>query len=516
MTGWRERRDVFGRADVAVLTAAEAGAADRRAREEAGVPERLLMENAGRSAALVLDRLHPRGRVLGYAGAGHNGGDLLVMLRCLHAWGRECAVIHAASRRPDPALLHGTELDTLDIAADAGAWEVLVDGVLGTGATGAPRGAAAAAVRALNGAGRPVLALDLPSGIDATTGSVPAEAVRAAATVTFGWPKLGLLLHPARAYAGRIVAVEIGFPALPDDGASAQAITPEWVRKRLPVRAADAHKGTSGRVLIVAGQEGMAGAAVIAGGAAVSAGAGLVRIASASANRIIVQSAVPEATYFERETLPDAAADGVTAVVIGPGFGTDAAAGRALARALEITAGVPTLLDADALNLLARDPGRLSGMGAARPLVITPHPRELARLLEVTLDAVLDDVVAAAREACVRFGCTVLLKGQPSLVASAGSRLLVNTAGSSDVAVAGMGDQLSGLAGAMLAGGLGPREAAACALYLGGRAADLAGRGRALSPRDVSAHVARALRDPGARRSRLRFPFITFDQPPAR
>ena len=515
MTGWRGR-DVFGRPEVAVLTAAEAAAIDRRAREAAGIPERVLMENAGRSAALILHRLFPHGRVLGYAGSGHNGGDLLVMLRTLQQWGRECGVIQASAREGDRALLHGFELATLDPGSDPAAWDIIVDGVLGTGAAGAPRGAAAEAIAAMNRARRPVLALDIPSGIDATTGRVESEAVHARVTVTFGAPKLGLLLHPGRSHAGRILAVEIGFPPLAAEAAGAQAITPAWVSARLPLRPAAAHKGMSGRLLVVAGQEGMAGAAVIAGGAAVGAGAGLVRIASAAANRVIVQSDVPEATFFDRDTLPDDALDGVTAAVIGPGFGTDAAAGAALERALERTGGLATLLDADALNLLARDARRLPELARTRPLVITPHPRELSRLLDVSLAEITADAPAAARAACARFGCTVLLKGQPSLVAAPDARLLVNTAGSSDVAVAGMGDQLAGVAGALLAAGLEPAVAAACALFLSSRAADLAGRGRALSPRDVTAQLAAALQQPGARGPFAGLPFITFDQPASR
>jgi hydroxyethylthiazole kinase-like uncharacterized protein yjeF len=188
----------------------------------------------------------------------------------------------------------------------------------------------------------------------------------------------------------------------------------------------------------------------------------------------------------------------------------------ALALAFERTAGVPTLIDADGLNLLARESGRLAGLARERPLVITPHPRELARLLDTDTEAITADAPAAAREAVARFGCTVLLKGQPSLVAAPGLPLLLNTAGSSDVAVGGMGDQLAGVIGALLAVGLDARTAAAAGLYLSSRAADLAARGRALSPRDVSACLGAAFREPGCRTPLLELPFITFDQPARR
>jgi len=512
MMGGDDRFGVYGRAEVAAFTAAESARFDSWAIRTLGVPEAVLMENAGRSAALVLDRLFPSGRVLGFAGGGNNGGDLLVLLRCLKQWGRDCALVVVGAREPDDALLHGVEIERTN-GARAPEYDVLVDGVLGTGAQGAPRGGALQAISDMAAAERPVLALDVPSGVDGTTGAVAGLAVRAAATVTFGWPKLGLLLHPGRAHAGRLIAVEIAFPPVHSEAAGAALITPDWVRQRLPVRAPDAHKGTSGRLLLVAGQEGMAGAAAIAAEAAVRAGSGLVRVASAAGNRQIVQGLVPEATFFDRAALPDAAAADATAVVIGPGFGRDQIAEYALSLALERTAGIPVLLDADALNLLSQNDGRLQTIAAGRPVVITPHPRELSRLLATTTEAITDDAPAAARSASERFGCVVLLKGQPSLVAAPGSRLLVNTAGSSDVAVGGMGDQLAGVIGAMLAAGLDPAAAAATGLYLSSRAADLAGRGRSLSPRDVSARLGDAIRAPGLPASPLGLPFVTFDQP---
>jgi NAD(P)H-hydrate epimerase len=357
-----------------------------------------------------------------------------------------------------------------------------------------------------------VVALDIPSGVDGTTGQVAGAVVDADETITFGWPKLGLLLHPGRAHAGRVVAVEIGFPPLRAGEFSAALITPAWAAARLPRRRPDAHKGTSGRLLIVAGRTGMAGAAAIAGEAAVRTGTGLVRLASAAENRAILQSLVPEATFFDRATLGEDAADGITAAVIGPGFGTDAASRVALERALAASRALPTLLDADALNLLSHDADALRALAAERALLITPHPRELSRLLGCSLDEIVGDAPRAARRAVSTFGCAVLLKGQPSLVAAPDATLLINSAGSSDVAVGGMGDQLAGVVGALLAAGLHPAEAGAAGLYLSSRAADLAARGRSLSPRDVSAQLPAALADTGGASSPLELPFITFDQ----
>jgi hydroxyethylthiazole kinase-like uncharacterized protein yjeF len=515
--GRRARRDVWGSGHVPLVTPEEAATLDAAARERHGIPERVLMESAGRAAALVLDRLFPRGRVVVAAGSGNNGGDALVLARCLLSWGRDVVVVSAGSRPPDAALRHGFDVPLVAPDEDPSllaSADLVVDGILGTGARGAPREPAATVIETITALNRPVMALDLPSGVDAEHGDVEGVSIRAAVTVTFGWPKIGLLFHPARARCGRLIAVEIGFPPLHATGpAAALLITPAWASERLPLRPPSAHKGTSGRLLVLAGTDGMAGAAVIAAEAAQRAGAGLVHIASVPSNRVVLQTAVPEAIFADRSALTERDASAAHALLAGPGIGTDDGAAHALNAAFELTPGVPTALDADGLNLLARTPDRLAEVGGSRDLVITPHPGELGRLLDVSVREIVADPVAAARGAADRFGCSVLLKGQPSVVATPGQPLLVNTSGSSDVASAGMGDQLAGVIGAMLAAGLSAREAAATALYYSGRAADLADRGRSLGPGAVSGSLDAAFRSPGARRSSTGLPFVLFDQP---
>jgi NAD(P)H-hydrate epimerase len=260
----------------------------------------------------------------------------------------------------------------------------------------------------------------------------------------------------------------------------------------------------------------MAGAAAISAVAALRAGVGLVRIASDDTNRIILQTLVPEAVFLDRRRLEAGDVEPMHALVAGPGMGTDDSASASLAGMLELMAGKPALLDADALNLLAADRGGLQAALKSRALVITPHARELSRLMGSALDDVLEDMPAAARAAAREFGCVVLLKGQPSLIATASGELWVTSVGSSDLAAAGMGDQLAGTIGALLAAGDEPLRAAALGLFLSGRAADLAGLGRSLSPADVSAHLARAIADPGPAASTLDLPFVTFDQPARR
>lgn len=485
-------RDVFGREFVPVVTAAESAAHDRYAHQECKIPERVLMENAARALALITHRLFPTGRIAGVAGKGHNGGDVTIALDTLQAWGRDIQRVESP----------GDDFRTAT---------VVLDGILGTGSTGAPRGPAAEFIEAINQSGVPVIAADLPSGVDPTTGEVHEPAVRARATVCFGFPKIGLLRHPARLQCGRLICVEIGFPSLPDAQLRAQLITPAFAHKHLPVRAPGAHKGDSGRLVMLVGSHGMAGAAIISAQAAVHSGAGLVRIASSSDNRELLQSSVPEATFFERGGNIDVS--GATAVVAGCGIGTTSEAEQALKLLLDRTVAVPTLLDADALNLLAMQEEAIEQLAMERPLVITPHPREMSRLMKTDVEEVTAFPGYAAQTFADATGAIVLLKGQPSLIAAPRKPLLINTVGSSDVAVAGMGDQLSGVIGAMLAAGVAPREAAATGLFYSGRAADIAAQGRALSPRDVTDHLADAFARPGPDQSPLDLPFITFDQP---
>jgi ADP-dependent NAD(P)H-hydrate dehydratase / NAD(P)H-hydrate epimerase len=497
-----------------VLTAREMVAWDRLAMEGFDVAERVLVESAGRAAAAVVARLYPDGRVLCVSGAGNNGADGVVLARTLAAWGRDVSVVAVGSRAPDAALAHGWPLPLAGAeglgAALAGA-DVVVDALLGTGARGAPRGAVEEAIRAIGGAGGPVVALDLPSGVDATTGGVEGEAVRAATTITFGAPKRGLLLFPGRTRAGRIVVVEIGLPPLAD--ADAWLVTHRWAREVLPAVAPDAHKGRTGTVAIVAGRHGMAGACVLAGWGTLRAGAGMARLCSAAGNREILQAALPEALFVERDAGVEAIVQGAAALVAGPAMGTDAAAGALLGSLLE-HGGLPAVLDADAITLVGADPSLL---GAERSrLLLTPHPGEMARLLGCSTADVTADPFAAAREAAERHGCAVLLKGAPSLVAAPGLPLLVSVTGHSGLATGGNGDVLAGVAGAFLARGMPPREAAGAALWFAGRAAELAGRGRGLLPRDVAAALPAALLEEPATGPRPRLPGILLDLPAAR
>lgn len=517
-------RIAWGRSRVWLPTAAEAEAIDRAAREAAGIPERVLMENAGRSAALVLARDFPDGPVVAVVGPGNNGGDALVMLRSLRAWGREVAWAAAADAVPDTALAHGFDLPRVSLDDPViGRAAVLVDGILGTGARGAPRPPARAAISALNGAGRPLVALDVPTGVDPDTGEIPAESegespdaasVRADLTICFGWPKRGLLRPPGRARCGRLVAVEIGFPP-GGEPASAEAITPAWALERLPPRPFGIHKYEAGSLLVCAGRRGMAGAAILAARSAIRVGTGLVRVATADANRAAVHEAVPDAIYVDRDD-PSAvreASEASDAILAGPAMGTGPADADLLAAILDGSGDTPLVLDADALTLVGASSGGVPAITGRRQVVLTPHPGEFGRLWEGGSEAARGDPVEAAREFVTERGGTLLLKGAPSVVAHPGWPVLVDAGGSADFAKAGMGDHLAGLVGGLAAQGAGPRDAAGVALALSGLAAARLRLSRGLSPADLAEEVARVLGAWAADPAPPSHPFVVFDQP---
>ena len=371
----------------------------------------------------------------------------------------------------------------------------------------------------MNRAEAPVFALDIPSGVNAMDGSVPGDCVRAASTVAFGGAKLGALLHPGREWVGRLVVVEIGFPPMDSETFKGTLITPEWVSRRLPRRDPDTHKNAVGALLLVAGRSGMAGAAVLAGRAALRGGAGFLRVASPPENRTILQQAVPEAVYVD-STDAGALEEAVLAsraLGVGPGLGTGQEGALVLRRILEMGDPEPLLLDADALNLVAA--GKVSSLreiGGSRDTVLTPHPGEMSRLTGLGPGEITGNRPEAALKLSEETGCTVLLKGVPSLVATPGGRLLVDTVGTSDLAAAGMGDVLSGVISSFLAQGSKAAEAAALGLHTSGRAAVRTRLGVSLTPEDVVAALPDALKERGPGHTDLDLPFVLFDQDPAR
>ncbi|MFC5848251.1 NAD(P)H-hydrate dehydratase [Deinococcus petrolearius] len=487
-----------------VLTPAGVRALDARL-EGAGLLE-LAMEAAGRAVADTVQAAYPAGRVLLLAGSGANGADAYVAARHLHALGREVEVRALGVRHPlarknrlrlRAAGVQTTPLGTSPAGLAAlrrslGAADVVVDGLLGTGFRPPLRPALAGVVAAMNAAGRPVIAVDLPSGLDAGTAEVNGDPVRADLTVALcGW-KTALLFGPAAHLAGQVRLDGLRLPpgwAL--EGADAGAPADAEVAALLPVRAADAHKGTAGRVWIVGGHPGTVGAPALAGVGALRTGAGLVTVHSAAEVPLVMPELMvrrhADLAGFLDHVAPE---DRPDAVALGMGLGPDA---PALARQV-LAWEIPTVLDADALQ------PELAGAGHGG-CVWTPHPGEAARLLGAPTPEVARDPIAAARALQVRYGGVVVLKGGPSVVASAGG-VQVARPGHPGMASAGMGDTLSGVIAALLGQGLGAAGAALAGVTLHARAGQLAGaaHGYGLSATDVGAQLGAAWLDLTGRR----------------
>ncbi|ANE43540.1 hypothetical protein SU48_06895 [Deinococcus puniceus] len=463
--------------------------------EQAGLLD-LAMEEAGRAVADAVQDAFPEGRVLLLAGGGANGGDALVVARHLAALGRDVRVLAAPPRHPltranrkrlGAVGVRGAALSAAAVARESTAAAVLVDGLLGTGFTPPLRPELAEIVAAVNASGLPVVAIDLPTGLDATRADLVGETIEAALTVTLSGLKTALLFGPAAHRAGRVRLADL---RLPPGWAQAEAFATRPTRAAvaglLPTRFADAHKGTAGRVWVVGGHPGTAGAAALAGVGALRAGAGLVTVYSSAEVPLVM----PELMIRQHEdvagALAKAAAQGLPdALCIGMGLGPDA---PALAR-LILSWGVPCVLDADALQ------PELAGLGH-EGCVWTPHPGEAARLLACTTANVIRDPLAAARALQERYGGAVILKGGPSVVAHSGG-LWVSRGGHPGMGSAGMGDTLAGVVAALLGQGLSSPNAALCAVTLHARAGERAGarHGYGLSASDVSGEVGGAWLD---------------------
>jgi NAD(P)H-hydrate epimerase len=405
-----------------------------------------LMERAGTAVAREAMLAFPAARSFAcVCGGGSNGGDGRVAARVLRDAG------HVADE----------VTEGLDV------YDVVVDALFGTGFHGAPRPEAAELVARINASRARVVSVDLPSGVDASTGEVAGAVVDADLTVTFHAPKVGLAVAPGRFHAGRVVVADIGL----DDAPTAVRRATPALLAAVPRRSASDTKYTSGAVLVVGGEPGMTGAAVLAAKAALRVDAGYVTLA-------VPSSALPTAEALALEPVKVgwedddavesilAAAERASALALGPGLGRSEAR-RALVRELLLGLDLPAVVDADALF-------GLEPIERGAPTVLTPHAGELARLLDTSSEWVAAHRLEAARQAVERFGATVLLKGADTIVAAPGGSVVVCDFGPPSLATAGTGDVLTGVVGAFLAKGLDPVHAAAAAAVAHGRAAELA------------------------------------------
>jgi hydroxyethylthiazole kinase-like uncharacterized protein yjeF len=476
----------------------------------AGTPGEELMERAGlavaRSAIEFLKRRDARAALL-FAGKGNNGGDAIVAARHLAGAGCHPTLVLLCRRQElqgDPLAhfqklvsgIHVFELPTLDQLSEIVAETepaVIVDGLLGTGLKGEVREPYATAIKVINGLHRPVVAIDIPSGLDSDTGEVCGVCDQADVTVTMGLPKIGLLKPAAADFVGRIEVADIGFAQtfIEEIQTDVELLTASDVAPLVPRRHRSAHKGEFGHLLVIAGSEGYTGAPVLAAHAAARAGAGLVTLAvPRNIYPIVAGKCPPEVMPRPFDGIPDVV--GFNAVAIGPGMGQQADTQKMVWKVVS-SCSVPMAVDADALNTVAQATTALKRL--QRPLVLTPHPGEMARLVRQTTKEVQAHRWEVARNFAQEYGITLILKGAGTVITDKSEKLWINSTGNPGMAKGGMGDALTGIIGALLAQGMTPLDAARAGAFVHGLAGDLACQKlgeQAMLPTDLIDHLGAA------------------------
>jgi NAD(P)H-hydrate epimerase len=486
-----------------ILNAAQMREADRYTIEEIGIPSLVLMENAGRQVVAAIEASFEaalQGRVAVLCGRGNNGGDGFVVARTLLQRGIDTAVfvIGAVADVRGDARINLDILGRLGVTVveinDEQSWELhfsevsqcslIIDAIFGTGLRSPLSGMLETVVADVNAADIPIVAIDLPSGISADTAHLIGDCIDASMTVTLAVPKLPLILPPGEAYAGDVVIADIGIPyevIQGVDGPHIELLTTEQVREHVQPRTADSHKGDFGRVTIVAGSRGKTGAAQLAAMGALRSGAGLVTVATPESCLPIVAAIAPD---FMTEPLPEV--DGATAanavprllelrhdvIACGPGLGRAAGVAE-FVRTLLARATVPLVLDADALTVLADQPGLLMG-SEERDVIITPHPGEMARLVASSIEDVQGNRIQVATDFATTHHVYVVLKGHRTVIATPQGKVYLNPTGNPGMATGGTGDVLTGMIAAWLAQLLDAEAACRLAVFLHGAAGDLA------------------------------------------
>lgn len=458
------------------------------ATQELGIPGGVLMERAGVAMAReILDRYEPQ-RALVVCGGGNNGGDGFVIARELHRAGVRVIVLPTKDEYTgDPE----TNLRTLrnlniefttaeDLGGELARADLVVDALLGTGFSGAVREKEAALIEQINATQLPVVAVDVPSGVDGSTGEVEGAAVLARLTICTHAAKIGCVISPGREHAGEVAVVDIGVPPEADVEPSLLWTDVDSLRGCIPRTAEPAHKYSAGALLVVAGSRSMTGAAVMSVEGAQRGGCGITflatpRSAAAALDLRLTETLVygmseDDQGYMNPEALEDILeqAGRASALVVGPAVGTGDGS-RELLEGILREAEAPVLLDADGISLLA---GSDALAKRDAPTVITPHAGELGRLIDTGAKEVSARRLASARQAAREHGCCVLLKGSDTLVVE-GERAAVNSTGGVALATAGTGDVLSGVIGALLSRGMEPYDAARAGAWVHGRAAEL-------------------------------------------
>jgi NAD(P)H-hydrate epimerase len=469
-----------------ILTSDQMRSIDRRATERFGIPSIVLMENAASAVVdVIAERYADADRVAILCGKGQNGGDGFAIARLLENRGVAPAILIAGGRNAikDDALTNLLVCERLNIPifeireeveselariADAG---LIVDAIFGTGLDRAPEGTYADLIRAVAELRIPVLAVDVPSGANASTHIPFDPCIQAEITVTFAAPKLCHVFEPAASYCGEVVVADISIPeaAIDEENVALALITPKDVQPHIAPRLASTHKGTYGHAGIIGGSPGRSGAAVMTARGAIRMGAGLVTVMTdPDTARLVHAGSIESMTYAGHDL--QKFLDGKSAIAIGPGL-EDNDSAYETTRTIISAIDLPMVIDASALNAFA---GRIAEINPRElPNVLTPHPGELARLLGTDTKSILDDRIGAAREAARASKCVVVLKGHQTLVAEPDGHVFVNPTGNPGMASGGMGDVLTGMIAAFLARGTDPLDAACAAVYLHGFAGDL-------------------------------------------
>jgi len=522
-------------AQMRVLNAAQMREADRQTIDDVGIPSMVLMENAGRQVVAALeaayDDLADR-HVAVLCGPGNNGGDGFVVARTLHQRGTEASVfvIGSLAAVKGDARLNVEILGRLGITVveinDEQTWELhfseiskcdlLVDAIFGTGLKSPLSGMLETVAADINASGIPVTAIDLPSGLSADRAEPIGGCIQASTTVTLASPKLPLVLPPGEAHAGTIIVADIGIP--PEiieglEGPRLELLTRESMRELITPREPDSHKGDFGHVLIVAGSRGKSGAPHLAAQGALRSGAGLVTVATPIGTQPILAAMGPEymtvpldetgSGQIARAALERILSFEQDVMAVGPGLGTGPDVTALVAGLLEQT-DCPLVLDADALNVIAAEAHQLQQLrGGSRPIVITPHPGEMARLTGATVEDVQNNRLDVARDFARSHHLYVILKGYRTLIATPHGNVFINPLGNPGMATGGTGDVLTGVLAAWLAQLLDADAACKLGVYLHALAGDLAEADEgevAMTAGDLAGHLGDAVLELTARR----------------
>ncbi len=470
--------------------------------EHHGIPGPELMENAGRGIAEniishVIGNIQ-EAKIATFCGKGNNGGDGYVVSRYLFKAGAKVTIYYigpAEKLSPDARLNYDrarelqiplVEISSIDDVPDTLEADYIIDAIFGTGFAGAPRGLTAKLIEYINQQDAIVIAVDMPSGLNADTGQHEGAVVRASYTYPLALPKYGLFVTPGRELAGEVHVIPIGVPdeVIDKFAFTVDLITTDMVTGKLPIRPPDGHKGTFGKLFVLAGSTGLTGAAALTAKAAYRCGCGLVKIGCPKTVLPIIAGMVIEATSW---ALPDVAKKGALAVralgeirkliadhdgvVIGPGLGQHHET-KELIRRLIAKLEQVAVVDADGLNALVGHTDILQSSPAT--LILTPHPGEFRRLFDKPVPVDIHQRIELARTTAGEYGVILVLKGSPTVVATPEGHCFVNPTGNNGMATGGTGDVLSGAIGSLLVQGMSPVDAAVCGVYIHGVAGDLA------------------------------------------